>query len=82
MEVNLDTTIGAMGGCGVAVAFARYAISKALADIVTLSEKVGMIREDLKVIQTRAEKIQEHERQLGEHAKQLARLEAKRTSQM
>lgn len=72
MNVHADAFISAFVGCGVAVALAKFAITKALADLDELMKKVNRLAEVLAATAVRLEKIAEHDLILKDHAKKIA----------
>jgi hypothetical protein len=71
----MDAFASALGGCGLALAVARFFILRALGDLDDLSTKVHHISENLAAIAVRMEQLAEHDSSIREHAKKLAYLE-------
>ncbi len=76
MDIRIETAMSALGGCSVAFAVAKFAITKAVGDISSLGNKLGEVKETLAEIGVYIEKIKDIEKVVIEQGKQLARFEA------
>ena len=74
--IHFDAIVSALGGCGATALVAKYFITKALADLSKLQEKIEVIDKSLAMISVRLEKLSEHEATILDHTKQIAFLEA------
>lgn len=77
MHEHLPLIISGLGGCGASAFIAKWAITKALADLAKLHDKVNHINETLAAISVRLENLAGLEEEILEHSKRLAYLDAR-----
>ncbi len=71
---NLQTALSALGGGGIALIIAKWAISRALADLYLLRDKVGEIDKGLAEIAVQVREIGKHREILDQHTEKIAQL--------
>ncbi len=72
---HADVLISAISGGALTALLAKYVISKTLADLNQIAEKVIHINQSLATMAVRLEKLEDHETSIKEHASRIARIE-------
>ena len=77
MHEHLPAILSGLGGCVASAIIAKWVITKALADLSKLTEKVNHINETLAAIAVRLETLSGLEEEISEQSKKVAYLEAR-----